>query len=350
MLRSALFMRPQEPRIATIDALRGLASFSVAWFHFTQANPALTSGVLKASGKYGWLGVDIFFVISGFVIPYSLARTNYSHRQFWRFLCKRMVRLDPPYFANISFILLLAFIVPLVPGFRGPHPCFTAVQLLSHIAYLTSVVGKQWVNPVFWSLGIEFQYYLLIGGIFPFVAASQSWVRVLTTAALLVPGFFLPQSSLLFVHLPLFVVGILTYQFKVGLLSRPSFFLGLAATATVMGIEQGSLIVATCTMTALVIAFIKFEHQILTWLGTISYSLYLMHVPIGGKVIDLGVRFRHSEFVAGVFLIAATASSLLAAWVLYKVVELPSQGFSSRIKYTRKQQLQPQEETACAAA
>lgn len=56
--------------------LRGMVSFyasqSGSW-----------PGVLKASGKYGWLGVDVFFVVSGFVIPYSLDKAKYGNRQFW---------------------------------------------------------------------------------------------------------------------------------------------------------------------------------------------------------------------------------------------------------------------------
>lgn len=56
---------------------------SVAWFHFTQAIRLLAREFLKASGKYGWLGVDVFFVVSGFVIPYSLDEAKYGNRQCW---------------------------------------------------------------------------------------------------------------------------------------------------------------------------------------------------------------------------------------------------------------------------
>jgi peptidoglycan/LPS O-acetylase OafA/YrhL len=337
-------------RIVTVDALRGIAAVSVAWFHFTQANPALAPGMLKASGQYGYLGVEIFFVISGFVIPYALEKAKYRHGQFWSFLSKRVVRLDPPYLANMCFTLALAFVVPLVPGFRGPKPHFTPTQLLSHIAYLNNVVGKPWINPVYWTLGIEFQYYLLIGLIFPLLNASRAMIRTLTMIALLVPGFFVTQRSLLFVHLPLFVAGILTYQFKVGRLSKSSYFVSVAVTSIVMGFGLGTVIAITGAITALVIAFINLGGELLTWLGSISYSLYLMHVPIGGKIIDLGVRFRHGQFVPSLFLIAASATSILAAWVLYRLVELPSQGLSSRISYGRKREKEDQDSVACTAA
>lgn len=343
-------MSTQSGRIGSVDALRGIASLSVAWFHFTSANPALTPGVVKASGSYGWLGVYIFFVISGFVIPYSLDKAKYGQRQFGKFLAKRILRLDPPYFANICFILALAFIVPLVPGFRGPQPHFGAVQLLAHCAYLNSIVGKQWINPVYWSLGIEFQYYLLLGLIFPLLSAPRALIRMLTMGALLLPGFFVARGSLLFVHLPLFVSGILVYQWRTGKLSKRSFLGALAITGLVTAMQAGSVVALTSAITALVIAFVEIGSRILSWLGAISYSLYLMHVPIGGKIVDIGVRYRHGELVPSLFLIAAMAASILAAWALYLVVELPSQRWSSRICYDGKPEKDPEGSVAFVAA
>jgi peptidoglycan/LPS O-acetylase OafA/YrhL len=289
------------------------------------------------------------FVISGFIIPYSLQKAGYGQRQFWTFLSKRIVRLDPPFIANMCLVLALAYLVPLVPGFRGSWPHFTPAQLLSHFAYLNSVVGKPWINPVYWTLGIEFQYYLLIGLIFLLLAASRDLTRMLTTGALLVPGFFLPRVSLLFVHLPLFAAEILTFQFKTSRLSKWSFLTGLVITCVVATFGAGPLIAMTCILTALVIAFLDFGGRVLTWLGMISYSLYLMHVPIGGKIIDLGGRFTHGEIGQILVLAAATAASVMAAWVLYQIVELPSQRLSSRISH-RRQPRSEGEEVACTAA
>src|SRR5215467_12962304 len=84
--RSGSYLKMGEPttrseggRLPTLDALRGLASLAVMWFHFTKhAMPEIGDGALRLTGKYGWLGVQVFFVISGFVIPYSLQRANYS--------------------------------------------------------------------------------------------------------------------------------------------------------------------------------------------------------------------------------------------------------------------------------
>jgi hypothetical protein len=65
-------------RIDSVHTLRGIAALSVVWFHLTNGNAAFppNSG-LKTSGSKGWLGVEVFFVLSGFIIPFALHRSDY---------------------------------------------------------------------------------------------------------------------------------------------------------------------------------------------------------------------------------------------------------------------------------
>src|ERR1700704_4918895 len=86
--------------LTTLDGLRGLAAFSVCWYHLTGFS--FFDPWLRASGIHGSLGVEVFFVISGFIIPFALYRGKYRVRNFGRFLAKRVTRLDPPYFATIA--------------------------------------------------------------------------------------------------------------------------------------------------------------------------------------------------------------------------------------------------------
>ena len=103
-----------------MDALRGVAALSVTWFHFTHGNETfLRDGLLKSSGTFGWLGLFTFFVLSGFVIPYALHRAAFQLPQLGRFLLKRIVRLDPPYFATVVVVLVLFMFPSGLRGFRG---------------------------------------------------------------------------------------------------------------------------------------------------------------------------------------------------------------------------------------
>ena len=67
-------MRDGGERLQAVEYTRGVAAFMVMWFHFTYLLP---EGVLRASGLYGYLGVEAFFVISGFIIPYSMDLRHY---------------------------------------------------------------------------------------------------------------------------------------------------------------------------------------------------------------------------------------------------------------------------------
>jgi peptidoglycan/LPS O-acetylase OafA/YrhL len=319
-------------RLGTVDCLRGLAALAVVWYHSTVGSGVIHGGWLYSSGKYGWLGVEIFFVISGFIIPYSLHRAGYRVADFGRFLLKRMARLDPPYFAAILFCLALSYLVTLAPGFRGERPHYTWGQLAAHVAYINSFVHLRWVNVVFWSLGIEFQYYLLIGLAFPLLIARGCGVRFGFLGLLLLVSASIRDEALLFRYLPLFVAGILAFQSRVGLISTRGLLAGLAATAI------AGPIAALGVATALVIRFVEIPSSKVTRFGSISYSLYLLHVPIAGKIMNLGGRFAHSTPALGALLVTAVGASILAAAIFYRFVELPSQRLSSAIRYGEKRE------------
>jgi peptidoglycan/LPS O-acetylase OafA/YrhL len=317
-------------RLATVDYLRGIAALAVAWYHFTNGSGVLHRGWLYRSGHYGWAGVEMFFVISGFVIPYSLYKAGYRSADFSRFLWKRMARLDPPYFAAIVLCIALSYLVTLAPGFHGGWPHYTWGQLAAHIAYVNSFVHLRWVNVVFWSLGIEFQYYLLIGLAFPILVARGSGLRYGFLALLLALSAAVRDEALVFHYLPLFVAGILAFQSRVGLISTPALLAGLAATGI------AGPIACLGIAAALLVRFVNLPASRMTGFGSISYSLYLLHVPIGGKIMNLGGRFAHGTPELAALLVVAMAVSVAAAAVFYRLIELPSQRLSASLRYGKR--------------
>lgn len=213
----------QLDRIEVVHSLRGLAALSVALYHFCWGNASFAAPpMLKAITSHGWLGVQVFFVISGFVLPYSLWRAGYklSPSNFGRFVLKRVVRLDPPYFAVIVLVLILAFASTLVPGFRGEPFHFDLEQTVLHVGYLNGLAGAPWLNPVFWTLAIECQFYLLIAVIFPLTISRRQRVRLIGFGALLMASTLAPRVELVTYHLPLFIFGIVAFQQFAGICSR----------------------------------------------------------------------------------------------------------------------------------
>lgn len=118
-----------------VEYLRGLAALSVTWFHLTNTyDPSW----VQASGSFGWLGVEVFFVISGFIIPYSIyvLFPRYSLTDFPAFVMRRILRLEPPYLVSIMLVIGLWHISAIFPGFTGAMPPVDPWQVLAHIAYL----------------------------------------------------------------------------------------------------------------------------------------------------------------------------------------------------------------------
>lgn len=325
-------------RLFILDLLRGLASLSVCWFHLTNGNEHfLPPGWLRASGEYGWLGVNVFFVISGFVIPYALAQAGYRLADYGRFLLKRIVRLDPPYVAAILLVVVLGYITSRVPGFRGPPFEVSAAQLLVHLGYANVFLGYPWLNPVFWTLAIELQYYLVVGLLFPLLTAKRWEIRIAVLICLSLLAIALPARPYLFHWLFVFMLGIVTFQFRTRHCSRSLYLLQVGLLAAGACVNDGFLVASTSLVTALAIAFVDLRlDKRWTFLGLISYSLYLIHVPIGGRVINLGTRLEEGLIVKVLVLSAALALTLVSSWIFYRLIEKPAQRWSAALTYRKR--------------
>jgi peptidoglycan/LPS O-acetylase OafA/YrhL len=334
-------------RIGIINALRAFAALAVAWGHFVAGQGTY----LGWSGKYGWLGVDIFFVISGFVIPWSLYRSQYVLRDYPKFLLKRNVRLYPPYLASIAITILVTNFV-LVPTFHIPHMTVTGRDLLLHLGYLNDLFHVPWVNVAYWTLAIEFQWYLLVGLALPLIASSRNVVRFAGTAGMILLFFAFPHNNrLIFHHLPIFMIGVFVFQYRAGIIAlRP--MLGLIATMCLATLRPlGWMVVVVAVATALLIALCHFHNHAMDRIGDVSYSLYLLHLPIGVGVIGvLSHWLPFSDRYIGLLDVIGVAASAWAAWVLYQIIEKPSQEMSSSIRFTRKREPTSQSAVAVAAA
>lgn len=322
-------------RISGIDLVRGIASFGVCWYHLTTANPDfLPEGLLKFSGKYGWLGVEAFFVISGFIIPYSLYRSNYKLRNYANFIVKRITRLDPPYLVSIVICVLLIYLNVVVTGKGDPRLSWTGIAL--HLGYLNMFFNYPWLNAVYWSLAIELQYYVLMGLIFPLVIIRIRALRLLLFLVLGSLCFLLPSPSFIFAYIFLFLMGITAFQYKIGLIKKSETLLLLAIWFVCSSKTLGLPHTIAGGVSLYLITAVNLRNVVFNFLGNISYSLYLLHAIIGGSVISIGIRFGLASNGAGqvAVLMIALAASLFSAYLLYVFVEKPAQIWSSSFIYS----------------
>ncbi|MCA1635171.1 MAG: acyltransferase [Acidobacteria bacterium] len=346
-------MSETSKRIDGLDFLRGLASLSVCWFHLTQFTYHNADGgfysSLRASGSYGWLGVEVFFVISGFVIPYSLRRAGYSLSAYPTFLLKRVIRLDPPYLVSIALFLVLAFAYAFYTG-RPPEvesAPLTWTRVLLHLGYLNMFFGYEWLNPAFWTLAIEFQYYILMGLAFPLFASGRRWVRVAALAGFAAPAFFsghalmsggVPYSAFIFHFMFLFLMGITTFQYRVGLVGGAEYAATLSLLVLGSFVTVGTGATIAGLFAVVVICLYNRKNVISDFFGNISYSLYLLHWPVGHLVLSIlgGKLLRAADDATKTLvLLVALGVCFAASYLLFVLVERPAQQWSSRLRYSR---------------
>lgn len=220
-----------SPYIHSIDLLRGYAALLVCLFHLTAGQPVENP---QLSAFFSWGGRDgvcLFFIISGFVIPFALFNGGYALHVFPRFIVKRIVRLEPPYFVSIAAAAVLWWRFQFAAG--GPSPLnFAPTTLALHLGYLIDVARSfgaavEWYVLVYWSRAYELQYYIYVALLFPIIASRFASVRVGSAALMVAAKYALlaaPAYALLAPPGPLFLsagayfaFGIVLFQRRVGL-------------------------------------------------------------------------------------------------------------------------------------
>ena len=333
-------------RITIIDPMRGIASFAVMLFHLVKNLPGIDTDLGWLSlHRLGRLGVQVFFVISGFIIVYSLASKNYQIRDFGRFMAKRIIRIDPPYFVTIVLVLAVGF---LLSDLSSSYSfTFTTRQVIGHIGYLNAFIGESWLLPVFWTLAIEFQFYIFIGVVFPLLQSKSKVSRFAFLAAFVMSGFLFDlesnasSKSFVFQHASLFAFGILAFWQHTLSITRKEYYSALFVVACCAAFCLGFSEMCVGVVSSIVIVHFPFfnsNSSILTFLGAISYSLYLIHQLVGYKSMGLLNAYFQSkdsiQLYSIIMFVFGLSCSLLSGYLLYRFVEAPAQRLSSKMAYS----------------
>lgn len=328
------FSPVSRPRLAVLDALRGLAALWVGLYHFTQ-NGEFHAGFpadmgLKWLGTYGYLGVYVFFVISGFILPWTMDRGGYRLGDYGRFLWKRTLRLHPLYLISVGTML-----VPFLFGHGGDMAAKTWQDWWPHAFYLNGLMDRPWLMQIYWTLALEAQYYLAVGLIFPLLVHRWAWVRGLILAAvILVPlGGFDWHTVMPFAAL--FGMGILVFQKMSHRMNGMVCALGLAACVWTTWQALGWMQAVTALLSALAILGLPLRHRLLTWLGEISYPFYLFHLVVAGLVMPWLITLTRSGWGDTLAVLGLFGLSLGASWILNRWIEMPVQRWSSAVRYRR---------------
>jgi peptidoglycan/LPS O-acetylase OafA/YrhL len=319
--------------IPFIDNARGLASLLVVLYHYFGIldNHFLDHTIFENIARFGGSGVYIFFIISGFILPYSLYNGHYRLKNYGQFLLKRIIRLDPPYLLSIVFVIAVSYALGL---FSGVYPHYTFKQLGLHLAYLNAFFGEEWVNIVYWTLAIEFNYYLILGLVFPLLT-----YHLLSRTAVIGVFWFLPafvpyQHDFLISYTHYFAVGMLGCLYYVKQLSKTELYvwpLVILASALLQWVTIESMVVIGITI--LLFAMLNFQNRYLSFLGLISYSLYLTHTYTGLILISWTSKRTDSLWVELAVGVLAIAVAIGFSYIFYQLIEKYSKEWSKSIRY-----------------
>ena len=379
-----------KPYLTTLTPLRGIAALLVVVFH---ANLMLKPFIPRGEGSFinaGWLWVDFFFILSGFILSYVYSNTfkEQTHSStYWKYIGARFARIYPLHFFTLIWSLICALFIhayannmdPFFATMLNPNAAPASVLLIQSLhLYRTPPL-----NTPSWSLSTEWWVYM----IFPFLVPYFSRIRVkgMIFTLVLITGFFLVIKYLLgppftpftggspsinvtadfgiFRCLAGFLLGMLAftfyninggYRFLKQDFSFLIFFVG--AIAAMSFSAEDMFILAFFPFIILAAAYnngtIKrlLETAPLQRLGDWSFSIYMVHVPIMQiftiffvkKNPDFFAKFppvREVDFTVGVTYCAIIILlTLLVSSVTYRYIEVPARTYLNKLFKSRQRQ------------
>jgi peptidoglycan/LPS O-acetylase OafA/YrhL len=318
-----------------LDTARGWAALAVFMFHLNDALAQSLPWLAKLTA-YGSLGVPLFFVISGYVITAAAEGSLKKPGSANEFLRRRFLRIFPPFWASVAVVLAVPYLLEALSFLKTGHYVWpnNLIRVLSagewvQLMTLTKVFGTPTgdlqaefspINSVYWTLAIEFQFYLCVYVALIFRRFFHLIILGITVASLVLLRYPLPLDGGLFIHFwPMFATGIVVFylrkrRFTLGRLGDSA--VRLSATLTVASIflvaclayagKLGDVLQAMFSSATLGFAVVSalilwlaepleaplaryLQHGHLlargvirgsTFLGMISYSLYLLHAKV----------------------------------------------------------------------
>jgi peptidoglycan/LPS O-acetylase OafA/YrhL len=324
--------------IPELQGLRGLAVLFVFFYH---CHPRLTGTWIHAASLWGWAGVNLFFVLSGFLITSILLEAREKHHYFRNFYGRRALRIWPVYILVLLVCYLNApwFIGPSVSVAFATAPWWAYILFLQNLFHLAlpSAIGPTW------SLAIEEQYYFLWAPLVRFL--RRPWMLTLLLVGALVASPLFRRTHLPWItpthtvtHLDgiamgsLIALGLYTLQINrrtwliIGLVAIP---IGFVAAGTIVGGTAFLDCALTIGFAGSVLASIAstgarnplsaiLRRGPLAFYGRISYGLYMTHIMVFIFFGSFDVRMDHygiaGNLAVVIFRLAACTAVATALW------------------------------------
>lgn len=320
-----------------LDGLRGLAAYIVVLSHFPPQQWLLNGFFWKGAGH---IGVVLFFVLSGFLMSKLYLSSPLTKSKFRSFAVKRISRVAPLYLAVV--IISLAFSYWLQD--KTPFYDISSENLFPHLTFQKGV-------SVLWTIPVEVQFYALFPLLWlSFAKFGNSFFAITTIMLISVVLFGYPTAPVLLSYLPFFLIGVLAAFIKLesNMLTEICFvflifffFISLPVPRTWLGFAPVGtwkspmymFLIPSLLLTTLYskVALKVLGNRIMVYLGNISYSVYLLHIP----VLIYIVKFTDLDKSNPYFFLAFIIGSTLAGTASFYCFETPVKDAINR-KFTKK--------------
>jgi peptidoglycan/LPS O-acetylase OafA/YrhL len=321
-------------RIKFLDGLRGIAIVLVICFHAFSRWPLIVPYGNSYGNflffKYGYLGVQLFFLISGFVILMSLEKNKF----FLIFIYKRWLRLFP---AMLVATILLYLTAPFLYERPGGIPNINSV--LPGLTFIDprwiKIITGVSISPlegVFWSLFVEFKFYFIFGVSYFILGKEKAIMAVFSMYLLSIVGGKLNihllsvlLNYLSFEYFGWFASGSLAYLYFISKKHKYLFFSILAALFEIYKYRYDSTLLLFCIFILLLFFIpIYFEktrilvsNPLLLFFGFISYPLYLIH-----ENAMIALICKISKFITIPYLLLPIVAIFILIFISYLIVKI----------------------------
>lgn len=299
--------------------MRGMAILFVLAAHFLTNSVVFDDYSTTMLGNtslnfsfFGNTGVILFFYLSGYLIYASIDRG----KNIAFFLYKRLLRIYPPYLFSIAIVLIMPF-------FFNFYPFYGMRDIFANIFFIKDFLNAPYMNNVYWSLLVEVRFYFII---FVFFLLSRHFkflkIEYLLLLLLLVNYtklFFTGSGSWFVTWLLLFFIGILFYKYVTNKIKIGILIVCLVSVYVFRDLSSFLSAVA-CTIIFAFCFYFNCTNRVLIFFGNISYSLYLVHAPIGYSLFYFITKNFTEDFVT-LKIIFVTSICILIAMFSYKFIE-----------------------------
>jgi len=345
-----------------LDGIRGISILLILFFHCRDiATPQnLSENIYYKFAETGWVGVELFFVLSGFLITGILLDTYNQKKYFYNFYMRRILRIFPLYYAVLILLTLISQFMQIDSFYQK-----STLAQLSYWFYLQNWLHLFDINttPIIshsWSLAVEEQFYLVWPALILFAARRNAVGKLclitiglafIVRAGLVnlnLPAYFLTISQMDILALGAFVVVLFRHFGSLKPLRRPAIILAVISGVTVafvaakergffgnngMVLLIGILPLAIFFSSFLIIALTSREQGILRiflqnrwlrFLGKISYGVYIFHWPIRILLIEIWPKAAFGFWINQLgFLVVVSVCSIAIAWFSFQYFETP---------------------------